>query len=66
MTPCLTAFTTGVSATVYLLLNWIKPPAGKHSSFSEVDMSDGASGSGRSSPVYDKEDGKVDVYAVRA
>jgi hypothetical protein len=47
----LTVCTTGVSALIYILLNWIKPSAGKHSSFREVDLSEGISdgGSGRSS-----------------
>lgn len=64
----LTVFATGVSAVVYVLLNWIKPSSGKHSSFCEVDLSEGISsgGSGRSSPADDKEDGKTDVYNVRA
>jgi len=53
---------------IYLFLNWIKPPLGKHSSFCEVDMSEDASdsGSGRSSPHNEKEDGKTDVYTVQA
>jgi len=58
----------GVSAVVYILLNWIKPSAGKHYSFREVDLSEGISdgGSGRDSPAYDKEDGKTDIYTVPA
>jgi len=60
----LTVCTAGVSAVIYILLNWIKPSAGTHSSFREVDMSEGASG--RSSPAYDKEDAKTDIYTVQA
>jgi len=64
----LTVFTAGVSATIYILLNWIKPSAGKHSSFREVDMSEDATygGSGRSSPVDEKGDGKTDIYTTQA
>lgn len=68
MISWLTVCTTGVSASVYVLLNWIKPSAGKHSSFCEVDLSEGINdgGSGRSSPVDDKEDGKADIHTVPA
>jgi hypothetical protein len=64
----LTVCTIGVSALIYILLNWIKPSAGKHSSFREVDLSEGISdgGSGRSSPADDKENEKANIYAVRA
>jgi len=69
MISWLTVCATGVSAVIYILLNWIKPSAGKHSSFCEVDLSEGISdgGSGRSSPTGDKEvDGKGDIYTLRA
>jgi hypothetical protein len=67
-TPPLTIRTTGVSATVYIFLNWIKPPVGKHSSFSEVDLSEGISddNSEGSSPADDKEDVKTDTYTANA
>lgn len=60
--------TTGISALIYIFLNWIKPSAGKHSSFCEVDLSEGIKddGSGRSSPADDKQDGKTDIYTVGA
>lgn len=50
-----------------MTLSWIKPSAGKHSSFREIDMSEdiGGGGSGRSSPADDKEGGKTDIYAVQ-
>ena len=67
MTSYLTIYTTGVSAAVYVSLNWIKPSAGKHTSFREVDMSEGTSdGSGRSSPADGDEDKKINIYTTQA
>jgi len=53
---------------IYIFLNWIKPSAGKHSSFREVDMSEDTTygGSGRSSPTDEKGDGKTDIYTTQA
>jgi len=68
MVSPLTVLTAGVSMAIYLFLNWIKPSAGKHSSFCEVDMSEDTnySGSGRSSPADEKEDKKTDIYTTQA
>ena len=64
----LTILVAGVSAVIYIFLNWIRPSAGTHTSFREVDMSEGISygGSGRSSPAYEKGDEKADIYTTQA
>ena len=67
MASSLTVLTAGISAVIYILLNWIKPSAGRHSSFCEVDMSEDTNygGSGRSSPADEKVDGKTDIYTTQ-